>query len=164
MTISTLKAIITPVTSPITDFAKPLYHLVIGHQRKTQVEKLLLTTFRTATFAGFFFLVIPFNHAFGSQGNLSASLAMGAQWLIHPYAAAHFNAAISGGIFLVMQGADMISKRQFNFTREHAGPLALTVGFLYLAQVIKEHVLDYQYVDGKYRDWAALAATKICYS
>src|ERR1700686_4070288 len=103
--------------SPVTDFVNPMWNIAWGNERKKALQDLYLTTMRTATVVSFFFLVVPLNRVLGSQDKLSASLAMGSMWIIHPYAAALFHAAASGGIELLMQGVEMASKRQFNLTR-----------------------------------------------
>ncbi len=83
-------------------------------------------------------------------------------WIIHPYAAALFNAAIFGGIVLLMKSVDMASKRQLTLTRADAGSFALAVGFLYAAQQIKKHALKDHWVDQKYQQWSNQLASRIC--
>lgn len=147
-------------TDPITNITGPIYHLVRGDRdRAEETQKLLLATFRTATVAAFFFLIIPFNRIFGHHDNLSGSFAFTAQFLIHPYAAALFNAFINGGYPIVMKVIDIFATRQLILTRTDAGGFVCAIAFCYLAKVLTTHVAaaDCNFInslDRKYSEWS----------
>ncbi len=147
--------LIKPITAPITDITAPLYHLMRGDSpRQKELERLFLATFRTATVAGLFFVIIPFNRIFGHQDNLSGSFTFASQWIIHPYAAALFNAFMNGGILLVFKTVDVVTKRQFILTRNDVGGFARAFSFLCLAQFLKTSMSRDHYVDRKYQRWS----------
>jgi hypothetical protein len=148
--------LIKACTDPITDITGPLYHLAKGNSReRDQLYYLILAAFRTATVAGLFFVIIPFNRIFGSQDTLSGSLAFATQWLIHPYAAALFNAYINGGRLLVIKAIDIVFKRQLILTRGDIGGFARAIAFCFIARCLKNYtnVLDFQYLK-----WSSMMA------
>ncbi len=141
-------------TDPITNITGPLYHLACGDSdRFEETKKLVLAIFRTATVAGFFFMIIPFNYIFGHHDNLSGSLAFTAQFLIHPYAAALFNACINGGHLLAMKVVDIFVKRQLILTRTDAGGFVRAIAFCYIAQ-LTNHISNDCALDKKYMKWS----------
>ncbi len=149
-------------TDPIANITGPIYHLAIGDSDNFEQTKTLLhALFRTATIAGFFFMVIPFNRIFGHHDNLSGSLAFTAQYLIHPYAAALFNAYINGGHLIVMKVVDIFVKRQLILTRADAGGFVRAIAFCYIAQ-LTNHIFSECALDKKYREWSHAIANQLC--
>ncbi|MBS0648677.1 MAG: hypothetical protein JSS10_05575 [Verrucomicrobia bacterium] len=140
--------------SPLIELTAPLYHLCTGQGNKQQnIERWILAAFRTATVAGLFLAIIPFNYFFGHHDNLSGSLALASQYILHPYAAALFNATINGGFLLVTKTTDIVYKQQLILTRKDAGDFARALGFLYVAYFLKDALKDHP-LDKKYQEWA----------
>jgi hypothetical protein len=153
--------LVSACTDPITDITSPIYNLAKGYGNKEeQLQKLTLATFRTATAAALFFMIIPFNHIFGHHDNLSGSFAFASQFIVHPYAAALFNAFMSGGYPLVMKVTDIFASRQLIFTRNDLGGCVRAIGFCYIAQCLKVYLSHTPFVgqvslvDQKYKLWA----------
>lgn len=158
---STMASFALAPISPVLELTAPLYHLSTGQGVKREnIRLFILATLRTATVAGLFLAVIPFNKLFGHHDNLSGSLAFASQFMIHPYAAALFRATIDGGFLLVMKTTDIVSKRQLNLTRNDAGAFARALGFLYVAYFLKDALQDHP-LDKKYRQWAQTLASKL---
>jgi hypothetical protein len=139
----------------VTNITSPLYHLAWGDlPRPEELEKLILASFRTATVAALFFVIIPFNWIFGSHDNLSGSCAFATQWLIHPYAAALFNAYINGGHLLVMKVVAIVFNQRLILTRNNVGGFVRAYAFCHLARLIKYYILDSHPLDLIYQGWA----------
>jgi hypothetical protein len=148
-----MTCIIRACTDPITNITGPIYRLARGAGGFDHLEKLILATLRTATAAAFFFMIIPFNYIFGHHDNLSGSFAFASQFLIHPYAAALFNAFING-YPLATKVTDMFVKQQLLLTRDDLGGVVRAVGFCYIAQCLAKHLIEISSVDKKYQEWA----------
>lgn len=142
---------------PITNITGPIYRLATSKSdtiKKPELEKLILATLRTATAAALFFMIIPFNHLVGHHDNLSGSLTFASQCIVHPYAAALFNAFMNGGYPLVMKVTDIFASRQLIFTRDDLGGCVRAIGFCYVAQCLKEYLALSSPVDQKYYIWS----------
>jgi len=108
-------------------------------------------------------MIIPFNYFFGTHDNLSSSFALPAQFLIHPYAAALFNAFVNGGHLLIMKMVDLVVKRQLILTRNDVGGFVRAIGFCYIAQLFKSQaVFIMQGLDAKYMQWSRRIAQWAC--
>lgn len=147
--------------SPLIELTAPLYHLCTDSSHKKQnYERFILAALRTATVAGLFLVIIPFNKIFGHQDNLSGSLALGSQFIIHPYAAALFNATINGGFLLLLKTTDIVYKQQLILTRNDVGAFARALGFLYVAYFLKDALKTHP-LDITYQKWAENLARRL---
>ncbi|HUD01941.1 MAG TPA: hypothetical protein VMR37_06405 [Rhabdochlamydiaceae bacterium] len=138
--------------APLTNITGPLYHLARGDRRKEDcLQQLIFASFRTATAAALFFMIIPFNRIFGHKDNLAGSFVFAAQWMVYPYAAALFNAYMNGGHLLVMKGVDLIFKQRLTLTRNDVGGFARAFAFCYLANLLNRSNAS---VDILYLHWS----------
>jgi hypothetical protein len=147
-------------TAPLTNITGPIYHLVRGDDDKVvHLQNLILATLRTATVAAFFFMIIPFNHIFGTHDTLAGSFALTAQFLVHPYAAALFNAFVNGGHLLIMKMVDIVVQRQLILTRNDVGGFVRAVGFCYIATFLKDQAIHKMHgLDGMFISWSCRIA------
>lgn len=152
-----MTCVLKACTDPFTSIARPISRLATAKNdttKRVELESLILATMRTATAAALFFMIIPCNHFVGHHDNLSASLTFASQFIIHPYAAALFNAFMNGGYPLVMKVIDIFASRQLIFTRDDLGGCVRAIGFFYIAKCLKENLLNSSPVDQKYQIWA----------
>jgi hypothetical protein len=145
--------------APLTNITGPLYHLARGDRPKVDcLQQLIFASFRTATAAALFFMIIPFNRIFGHKDNLAGSFAFAAQWVVYPYAAALFNAYMNGGHLLVMKGVDLVFKQRLTLTRNDVGGFARAFAFCYLANLLNR---SNSFLNKLYEIWSVQLAHKI---
>lgn len=154
-----MSIVLRALTAPMTDITGPLYHLIQGdikpepyHSKydispqQEQLSELFLALFRTAMVAAFFFMMVVCRRFSWAQENHSRSFVFATQWLIHPYAAALFNASTHGSP-LLWKVIGLFSKHQVFFTKEDVGSFFTLFAFCFVAQGLKEYTngLDDRY-------------------